>query len=71
MSNVQYVNDDSGNPKFVVVSIAEWKRISEYVEKVQAREQVLDRIRQGLLEVRYIEAGKIKPMAMEELLNEL
>lgn len=71
MSNLQYITDTSGVPTSVVIPITDWNLLSEYIEKVRKLEQICEGIRQGLQEVKAIEAGRSKGTLAKDFLDAL
>jgi hypothetical protein len=72
MSAVQYLIDSQGVKTSVVISIKDWKNLSKYLEEVQALEEVVKSVREGLDQAKRIENGEESVNeSIEEFLNDL
>ncbi len=58
MTNIQYLTDSQGERTSVVISIADWNRLSKIVEQMDALEGITRSIKSGLLEAKELEAGQ-------------
>lgn len=72
MNAVQYLTDSKGVKTSVVISMEDWKNLSKYLEEVQALEEVVNSVREGLIQAKRIEKGEIQVSeSTEEFLNGL
>ena len=74
--NVQYITDENGNQKAVIIPIEEWNKFKTDYEKMAASQEnkhyILSGIKDALKEVKDIKAGKRKKgKTLSEFLNEV
>ncbi len=77
--SLQYTYDTKGKPIGVFVPINEWEKITSELKKSKATKKtashkkrtILNGIKKGLKEVEGIKRGKIKPISLKQLLDEL
>ena len=72
MSVVRYLTDSQGIKTSVVISREDWKNLSRFLEEVQALEEVVKSVKEGLAQAKRIESKEIQPSeSTEEFLNGL
>ncbi|MEO0728006.1 MAG: hypothetical protein AAFZ63_25895 [Bacteroidota bacterium] len=72
MSAVQYLTDSQGIKTSVVISIQDWRNLSKFIKEIQALEQVVESVKEGIAQAKQIEAGEIQHTeSTEEFLNGL
>jgi PHD/YefM family antitoxin component YafN of YafNO toxin-antitoxin module len=73
--NVQYITDESGKQKAVIIPIEEWNKFKTDYEKMsslQNKQYVLNGIKDAFKEVEEIKQGKRKKgKTLSEFLNEV
>jgi hypothetical protein len=77
--SLQYTYDTKGNPIGVFVPINEWEKITSQLKKSKSskktisskKKMIFNGIKKGLKEVEGIQKGKIKPISLKQLLDEL
>ena len=77
--SLQYTYDTKGKPIGVFVPINEWEKITSELKKSKSTKKtatgkkrtILNGIKKGLKEVEEIQKGKIKPISLKQLLDEL
>lgn len=74
--NVQYITDERGNQKAVIIPIEEWNKFKTDYEKISSRQKkkqfVLNGIKEAFKEVEEIKQGKRKKgKTLSEFLNEV
>ena len=69
----QYTYDAKGKPVGVFVPINEWEKITGELKKKTGtgKNKILNSIEKGLQQVQQIEKGKLKPVSLKQLLDEL
>ncbi len=60
MSVVQYLTDSQGVKISVVISMKDWKTLSSHIEEVQALEEIVISVKEGLAQAKQIESGEIQ-----------
>lgn len=73
MNAVQYLTDSNGSKTSVVISMDDWKNLSNYINEVKALEEIGNSVKSGLVQARMMESGQL-PMSTqtaEDFLNEL
>jgi len=74
---LQYTFDSKGKTVGVFVPLQEWEQIKQELKKRKSASQdrrtksILAGIEKGFKQVSQIEKGKLKPMSIKQLLNEL
>lgn len=80
---VQFVSNAAGKPTAVLVPIKEWERIQQYLPakvsvaeavtpaKLSKKEQFKEDFREGVREMKLMQAGKIPKYSLRKLLAEL
>ena len=72
MSAVQYLTDSQGIKTSVVISILDWRNLSKFIKEIQALEQVVESVKEGIAQAKQIEAGEIQHAeSTEDFLNGL
>lgn len=73
MNAVQYLTDAKGVKTSVVISIDDWKNLSNFMDEVKELEQIVKSVQSGLTQAKKIEAGELPTPSQttEEFLNEL
>ncbi|MFA6925220.1 MAG: hypothetical protein WC223_13325 [Bacteroidales bacterium] len=74
--NVQYISDNRGHTKAVIIPITYWNDIAKKlhipdVEDEPSKEQILKGLREAIEEMKIIRAGKKKQKTLKEFLDEL
>ncbi|MFH1319028.1 MAG: hypothetical protein ABII90_00025 [Bacteroidota bacterium] len=75
--NLQYISDNNGIPKAVIVPIKEWEHIRKVYlhfqkeEKTAAKQQFLNELREAVENLNLVKQGKLKAKPLKELLDEL
>jgi len=67
MLNIQYIVDEKGNKKSVIMSYTEWLKIDELLKKKNDN-NLLKEIATGLKQVKQIREGKLPKNTFEQLL---
>lgn len=68
MSNLQYITDESGNRKAVLIPIQEWEEHRDEIEKLKRKIEVMSGIQDAVLEVKEVRAGRKKAKTLREML---
>ncbi len=71
MKQIQYLTNNQGVKTSVVISIQDWRRLTEYIKEVQQLEQISQSIREGLREAKKIESGEVPIQSTKEFLDAL
>ena len=69
--NLQFVTDQSGKQRAVVIPIKEWEAHEKKFDRLQKKLQILAGLSTAAKEIRDIESGKKKAKTLDDLLNEL
>ena len=77
--SLQYTYDTKGRPVGVFVPINEWEKITSELKKIKAskktgtnkKKAILNGVKKGLNEVELIQKGRVKPISLKQLLDEL
>lgn len=65
-----YVTDTEGNKIAIQIPIAEWKFIEEDLEKLRRKVEVMQGIKEGVLEVRKARKEGRKLQSLDDFLSE-
>ena len=75
---LQIIQDGSGNTTGVYIPINEWKALKKQYKNLQEleyvepnREQLLEELKEAVIQLALIEKGKLKSRPAKALLNEL
>ena len=68
---VEYVIDETGNSKSVLIDINDWKKFNEKYKKLQNKLKVLTSLEKSVEEVKAIKSGKKPKKTMKDLLDEI
>ena len=75
---LQIIQDGKGKASGVYIPMSDWKKLKKKHKDLEtleyespSREQLLQEIREALIEVKLVELGKRKGRPAKELLNEL
>jgi len=74
---LQIIHDSEGNAAGVYIPIDDWQELKkqykalEALEEELSKEQILQELKEALLELKMIEQGKLKARPAKELLDEL
>ncbi len=69
--HIDYITDQKGNPKSVIISNKEWMRLCSELEKTKTKLNILLGIQDAMNEVKMIQKGKKKAKTLSDFLNEL
>ncbi|MBI4647983.1 MAG: hypothetical protein HY738_15705 [Bacteroidia bacterium] len=74
--NLQYISDNRGDTKAVIIPINEWKSIAQKLNIFEThneptKEQILSGIQDAIHEMKLIRAGKKKQKTLKEFLDGL
>lgn len=58
MKNVQYLTDNQGERTSVVIPIADWNRLSKYLEQLNSLDDIANSIKDGIKQAKLIELDK-------------
>lgn len=62
MTNVQYLTDNQGERTSVVIPIADWLRLSKYLEQLNSLDEIANSIETGLKEAKEMETNHTQPI---------
>ncbi len=75
---LQVIQDSKGEATGVYIPINEWKELKKQYKDLEAleyeeptKEQILQELKEAVLELNLVEQGKLKARPVKELLNEL
>ncbi|MBX9782244.1 MAG: hypothetical protein K2X48_03020 [Chitinophagaceae bacterium] len=68
---IQFLSDRKGNAKAVQVSISQWTRIMNRLNKYEQMLKLKSDLAQSFDEVKRMRQGKIKKQSLQDFLNEL
>ena len=75
---LQVIQDSKGKPTGVFIPISDWqelknqhKELAELEYEEPSKEQILQELKEAIIELKQVELGKLKARPMQELLNEL
>ncbi len=68
---VEYLNDNFGNQKSVVIDINDWKKFNQKYRQLQNKLKVLNNLDKSIEEVKAIKSGKKTKLIMKDLLSEI
>ena len=60
MNNLQYITDESGKRKAVLIPLADWEKHQEEIAKLKRKIEVMAGIQDAVREVKAIQEGKVK-----------
>jgi len=75
---LQVIQDSKGKPTGVFIPISDWQELKkqhkelavlEYEEP--SKEQILQELKEAIIELKQVELGKLKARPLQDLLNEL
>jgi hypothetical protein len=69
--DVKYVTDNKGKGQEVILSFKLWKEITEELEALQEKHQILTGLKQACRDVKKQERGELPEQPLEEFLDEL
>jgi len=68
---IEYVTDDKGRQKSVIIPHRQWKSFEADYNKMKNKLKVLAGLHDALKEVKQIQNGKKKAKTLKEIINEL
>lgn len=68
---VEYITDDKGNQKSVLIDINEWKKFNQKYKQLKNKLKVLTSLEKAVEEVKELKSGKKIKTSMKDLLNEI
>lgn len=75
---LQIIKDSKGKATGVYIPIKEWKELKKrysdlesFVNEESSKDQILEDLKEAVLELKSVEQGKLKARPAKELLNEL
>jgi len=75
---LQVIQDSDGKATGVYIPIKEWKRLKEQYKDLEAleyeeptKEQILQELKEALIELKLVEEGKLTARPAKDLLDEL
>lgn len=72
MKPVQYLTDSQGIKTSVVISIEDWINLSRYLEEVKELEEIVNSVKEGLIQAKKIDQGELQAsQSTENFLNGL
>lgn len=71
MKNVKYITDKKGKRQEVIVPFTVWKGITEELEALREKQQILLGLQQACKEVKKQKKGELPEQTLEDFLNEL
>jgi PHD/YefM family antitoxin component YafN of YafNO toxin-antitoxin module len=66
----KFVTDKDGR-EVVYLSLAQWKKVEKRLSVDEVKKRIKRDLKEGMIEMREIEAGRIKPVSLQEFLREL
>ncbi|MBF9255178.1 hypothetical protein I2I11_17910 [Pontibacter sp. 172403-2] len=69
--NIDYLNDQNGNPKAVQLSIAEWQRLQKKLLYYEQKLKIRSDLAEAFDDVAHMQQGKKPKQSLTEFLNEL
>lgn len=70
-TDIQYINDTSGNTRAVQLPITQWTKLMKKLNKYEQMLQLKSDLTQSLEEVKKMRQGKMKKQSLQDFLNEL
>lgn len=55
MENVQYLTDNQGERTSVVIPIADWNRLSKYLEQLNSLDDIVESVKSGTKQAKLME----------------
>ena len=71
ISDVKYVTDNKGKRREVILSFKLWKEITEELEALREKHQILTSLQQACRDVKKQERGELPEQSLKEFLDEL
>jgi hypothetical protein len=71
IDKLKYITDEAGKRQEVVVPFKTWKSITEELELLREKQQILFGLQQACREAKMQEEGKLPEQALDDFLNEL
>jgi hypothetical protein len=68
---VEYIIDESGNQKSVLININDWKKFNQKYKELQNKLKMLNSLEKAVDEVEELKSGKKPKKSMKDLLNEI
>jgi hypothetical protein len=68
---VEYIIDESGNQKAVLIDINDWKKFNQKYKELQNKLKVLNSLEKAIDEVNELKSGKKLKKSMKDLLSEI
>ena len=68
--NIQYIKDELGNEKAVVIPIEEWKKIESNLQELLQYASMKSGLKESFLELKEIVKGNKKGKSAKDFLNE-
>lgn len=68
---VEYIIDESGNQKSVLIDINDWKKFNQKYKELQNKLKILNSLEKAVDEVQKLKSGKRPKKSMKNLLNEI
>ncbi|MBU0569066.1 hypothetical protein KKC52_13615 [bacterium] len=71
LSNLKYLTDKRGRPQEVVLPLNVWKKVTEELEVLREKQNILLGLQQACREVKMQKKGKLSEGTLEDFLDEL
>ena len=71
LGDVKYVTDEKGKRQEVILPFQIWKDMTDELETLRAKHQILTSLQQSCRDVKRQKKGEIEEQSLEEFLNEL
>jgi hypothetical protein len=70
-SNIQYLTDESGKKKAVLIPIEDWEKIQASLEELAGYREMRQSLKRAFQEVKEIKSGKLPKKTLKNFLNEI
>lgn len=71
LSNLKYLTDTKGRPQEVVLPLKAWRQITEELEVLREKQEILLGLQQACQEVKMQKKGELPEETFEDFLDEL
>lgn len=71
IKSVKYVTDEKGKRQEVIIPFKIWSSVTEELEKLREKQQILLGLKQACRQAKMQEKGKLPEQSLNEFLNEL
>ncbi len=71
IKNVKYITDEKGKRQEVVIPFKIWSSVTEELEKLREKQQILLGLKHACREAKRQEKGKLPEQSLDEFINEL